>query len=109
MPWPEEQIDALIDDALRDLALGRMKPEFWLKLHERGISLHQAARVISKTSYIVQYDHHGQRIGFLDPKTRVFVAWKPDYPTEVKTCFVAEGSLGYLKRQYDFLLIWSPN
>lgn len=106
MPWTEAQVDELINNVRRNFALERMKPEFWLKLQNRGISLRRAEKVISKKSSIVEYDHHGRTIGFLDPIDYVFVAWKPDYPTGVKTCFVADGGLDYLKRQYDFQFIW---
>ncbi len=109
MAWTEEQIDELIANVRRDFALERAKPEFWLKLHNRGISRHLAENVINKKSYIVGYDHLGSTIGFLNPQNNVFVAWKSDYPTELKTCFIADGGLDYLKRQYDFEIIWIPN
>jgi hypothetical protein len=109
MPWTEEQINELIQNVRRDFALEKTKPAFWLKLQNRGISRHLAENVINKKSYIVEYDHHGPTIGFLDSRNRVFVAWKSDYPTGLKTCFIADGGLDYLKRQYDFKLIWTPN
>jgi hypothetical protein len=58
MAWTEEQIDELIANVRRDFVLERAKPEFWLKLQNRGISR------------------------------------RP----ELKTCFVADGGLDYLKR-----------
>jgi hypothetical protein len=78
MPWTEVQIDELIINVRRDFTLERMKAEFWLKLQNRGISLRRAEKVVSKRSCIVEYDHHGRTIGFLDSKDYVFVAWKPD-------------------------------
>jgi hypothetical protein len=108
MPWTEAQVDELINNVRRDFALERMKSEVWQKLRNRGISLRVAEKAISKKSYIVEYEHHGPRIGFLDPKNLVFVVWKSDYPSELKTCFIAEGGVDYLKRQYDFQFIWIP-
>jgi hypothetical protein len=108
MPWPEAQIDELIANVRRDFALQRITPEFEFKLQTRGIPLRVAERVVSKKSYIAAFDHHGPAIGFLDPRSLVFVAWKADYPTEVKTCFVADDGLDYVKRQNEFQLIWKP-
>lgn len=108
MPWTEEQVDELIQHVQGDFALARAKPEFWLKLQNRGISHQRAEGIINKKSYIVEYDHLGSTIGFFDPRRRIFVAWKSDFPTRLKTCFVANGGLAYLKRQYDFKLIWTP-
>ena len=109
MAWMEGQIDELIANVRRDFMLERTKPEFWLKLQNRGISRHLAESIINKKSYIVEYDHFGATIGFLHPGNHVFVAWKSDYPTGLKTCFIADGGLDYLKRQYDFKIIWIPN
>ena len=108
MPWPEAQIDELIDNVRRDFALGRVNPKFWVKLKSRGISLKRAEKVVSKNSYIIEYDHNGRTIGFFDSKNDLFVAWKPNYPSEIKTCFIAEGGLGYLKRQHIVHFIWTP-
>lgn len=108
MSWTEEQVDELISNVQRDFALGRTKPVFWLKVQNRGISLHLAEKVISKKSYIIEYDHEGPRIGFLNPSNHIFVAWKPNYPTSLKSCFIADGGLDYLKRQYDCKFIWLP-
>ena len=53
MLWTEAEIDELINSVQRDLALGRTKPEFWLKLENHGVSRHLAEKVISKKSYII--------------------------------------------------------
>jgi hypothetical protein len=108
VPWTEAQVDELIASVQRDFALKRAKPEFWLKLHSRGISSDLAEKAMSKKSYIIQYEHGGLRIGFFDPTSKVFVGWRPEYPTELKTCFLADGGLSYLKRQYDWQFIWTP-
>jgi hypothetical protein len=108
MPWTEAQVDELINNVRRDFALARAKPAFWLKLQNRGIPLHLAEKVISKKSYIIKYNHEGPRIGFFDPSNHIFVAWKSSYPTSLKSCFIANGGLNYLKRQYDCKFIWAP-
>jgi len=108
MPWTEEQIDELIENVRRDFALERVNQKLWAKGKARRISLKLAEKAISKKSYIVEYDHNGRMIGFLDPRNYLFVAWKPDYPSEIKTCFIADGGLDYLKRQYDVQFIWIP-
>jgi len=108
MSWTEEQVDELIKNVRRDFALERMKPAFWLKLQNRGISIRLAEKVISKKSYIIEYDHEGPRIGFFDPRNYIFVAWKSNYPTSLKSCFIADGGLDYLKRQYDCQFILVP-
>ncbi len=108
MPWTEAQVDELIANVRRDFVLEKAKSAFWLKLHSRGISPHLAERAISKKSYIIQYEHGGLRIGFFDPTSCVFVGWRSEYPSELKTCFIAEGGLNYLKRQYDWQFIWRP-
>lgn len=108
MPWTEAEIDKLVTNVQRDFTLGIVKSEFWLKLQDHGVPRHLAEKAISKKSYIIEYDHHGPTIGFLDPKSKVFCAWKSDYPTQVKTCFVASRGLDYLKRQYEVRIIWIP-
>lgn len=108
MPWTEAQIDELINNARRDFALGRMSQRLRLKLKARGISLKHAEKVVSKNNHIIEYDHNGRTIGFFDSRTYLFVAWKPDYPSEIKTCFIAEGGLDYLKRQHIVHFIWIP-
>lgn len=108
MAWTEAEVDELIEQVRSDFALERLKPEVWVKLQNRGIALRRAAKIIHKKSYIVEYDHGGRTVGFFDPATRLFVAWTPDFPTAIKTCFIANGGLAYLKRQYDFRIIWEP-
>lgn len=108
MPWTEAQVDELIENVRRDFALERVNQKFWAKVKARGISLKLAEKVISKKSYIIDYDHNGRMIGFFDSRNYLFVAWKPDYPSEIKTCFIAEGGLDYLKRQYEVQFIWIP-
>lgn len=108
MAWTEADVDELIKQVRRDFALERLKPEVWAKFRARGIALYQAEKIIHKRSYIVEYDHGGSTIGFFDQATCLFVAWTPQYPTAVKTCFVAKGGLAYLRRQYGFRIIWKP-
>jgi len=108
MPWIEAQVDELIENVRRDFALERANQKLWAKLESRGISLKLAEKVISKKSYIIEYDHNERMIGFFDSRNYLFVAWKPDYPSEIKSCFIAYGGLDYLKRQYDVQFIWIP-
>jgi len=108
MSWAEAQVDELIENVRRDFALERANQKFWAKVRARGISLKLAEKVISKKSYIIDYDHNGRMIGFFDSRNYFFVAWKPDYPSEIKTCFIADGGLDYLKRQHDVQFICIP-
>lgn len=94
MAWTEAEVDELIERVRRDFALERLKPEVWTKLHNRGIALYQAEKIVHKKSYIVEYDHGGSTIGFFDQVTRLFVAWTPQYPTAIKTCFIAKRRIG---------------
>jgi len=109
MPWTEAQVDELINNVRRDFALGRLHPFFRQKLLEHGVILQDAENTIGKHSYIGQYERSGKTIGFLNPRNNVFVAWTQNaYPSYVKTCFIAKDGLGYLRRQPEIELIWSP-
>ncbi len=104
----EAEIDELITNVQRDFALERTRPEFSSKLQIHGVSRRLAEKVISKRSYIIEYDHYGPTIGFFDPRNNVFCAWKSDYPTKVKTCFIPDRGLDYLKSLYHVQVIWRP-
>lgn len=109
MPWTEEQIDELIGQMRRDFTLGRYFNHFHSKLREHGVTIQYAEKAVGRLSYIGQYEKDGVTIGFLNPRNNIFVAWKSDdYPSRVKTCFIAKDGLAYLLRQPDVELIWSP-
>ena len=109
MPWSEAQVDELINNVRRDFVLGRLHPIFRQKLFEHGVTLQDAQRAIGKRSYIGQYERNGKTIGFLNPQNNIFVARTQNaYPSYVKTCFIAKDGLGYLLRQPEIELIWSP-
>jgi hypothetical protein len=78
-------------------------------LREHGVTIQDAEKAIGKHSYIGQDENEGKTIGFLNPRNKVFVAWRfEDYPTFVKTSFIAKPGLRYLLRQAELELIWSP-
>ncbi len=108
MPWPEAQIDELIEQVRRDFALNVTTENFNAKLLNHGVTMKQAAAAIGKHCYIGRYDKEGPTIGFWNPQRKIFVAWKSEYQTRVKTCFVVREGLAYFSRQDDFELIWSP-
>lgn len=109
MPWTEAQVDDLIASVRRDFALGKTHPSFQQKLQEHGVTVRDAEQAIGKHSDIGQYERNGRTTGFLNPRNNVVVAWTQDtYPSYVKTCFIVKGGLGYLLRQPEIELIWSP-
>ncbi len=109
MLWTEAQVDELIANIRRDFALERFLPDFHNKLRDHGVTIKDAEKAIDKHSYIGQYEKDGVTIGFLNPRNNIFVAWKADdYPSRVKTCFIVKDGLGYLLRQPDVELIWTP-
>lgn len=109
MPWTEAQVDELIANIRRDFALERFFLNFHDKLRDHGVTIRDAEKAIGKHSYIGQYENEGRTIGFLNPRNNIFVAWSiDDYPTFVKTCFIAKPGFRYLLRQPEFELIWSP-
>jgi len=109
MSWTEAQVDELIESVRRDFALGRLHSLFYIKLRRHHVTMQDAESAIGKHSFIGQYENEGRTIGFLNPRNNVFVAWSPDtYPTYVKTCFIANAGLGYLLKQEEIELIWSP-
>lgn len=109
MAWTEAQIDELIANVRRDFALERFFTHFHYKLLEHGVTIQDAEKTIGKHSYIGQYEKEGMTVGFLNPRSNIFVAWKSDdYPSRVKTCFIAKDGLDYLLRQPEVKLIWTP-
>jgi hypothetical protein len=109
MPWTEAQVDELINNVRRDFALDRFFPNFHDKLRDHGVTIKDAEKTIRKHSYIGQYENEGRTIGFLNPRNNIFVAWSiDDYPTFIKTCFIAKSGFRYLLRQPEFELIWAP-
>lgn len=109
MQWSEAEIDELIENVRHDFALGRLHSLFYIKLRRHGVTMRDAEKAISKHNFIGQYENEGRTIGFLNPHNNVFVAWSPaTYPTYVKTCFIANAGLGYLLKQEEIELIWSP-
>ncbi|NUM75999.1 hypothetical protein HUU40_16675 [candidate division KSB1 bacterium] len=109
MAWTEAEVDDLIEQVQRDFALGRFFPRFHKKLREHGVTIKHAEKAIGKHSYIGLYENEGRTIGFLNPRNNIFVAWSmDDYPTFVKTCFIAKPGVRYLLKQPECELIWSP-
>jgi hypothetical protein len=108
MPWTEEQVDELIKQVRRDFALKTVTDNFEEKLLIHGVTQKQAEAAIGKHSYIGRYNKVGPTIGFWDKRRHIFVAWKSEYQTRVKTCFIVQNGLAYFRRQDDFELLWSP-
>ena len=108
MPWTEAQVDGLIEQVRRDFALYIVTENFDAKLLDHGVTVKQAEAAIGKHSFIGRYYSDSPTIGFWDQRRHIFVAWKSEYQTRVKTCFIVRDGLAYFRRQDEFELIWSP-
>lgn len=108
MSWTEPQIDELIEQVRKDFALYIVTENFDAKLLEHGVTLKQAEATIGKHSLIGRYYSDSPTIGFWDRRRHIFVAWKSEFKTRVKSCFIVRDGLAYFRRQDEFELIWSP-
>lgn len=108
MAWTEAEIGELIATVRADLNAGRVTDDWYEKLHEHGVTETEARQTISKRSYIVKYEHWGRTIGFFNPDTLIFVAWRADPPTRVKTAFVEYRGLAAIQRLMDAQFLWEP-
>jgi hypothetical protein len=110
MPWPEAQIDELLNQVQRDFALGRFHTFFTQKLRTHGVTMKNARKTIGKQSYIGRYQNNGGTIGLLNPRNNVLVTWSTETnPTYIKTCFIAKDGLDYLLRQDEIEILCHPN
>jgi len=62
-------------------------------------------------SYIGRYWHGGNRVGFWHPRSRLFIAWKPNHlrsPSRLMSGFFVSDGLDYLSSQINFREIRGP-
>ncbi len=109
--WDEEIVTAVVKAVRRDLENEAVSPDWWDKLHERGITRGDLNATVSKQSFIGFYiDKSGQqRFGFYHRRLNVFVAWRPLLPSQIKTAFKPRKREKYLEEELNFYEpVWEP-
>jgi len=106
--WTRWLVNAVTDDWRAE----RISRDFIAKLQDRHIARQQVwAAITSPESYIGRYWHNGNRVGFWHPRSRLFVAWKPNHissPGRLMSAFFVPNGVDYLNRQIAFREIRGP-
>ncbi|MCH8294236.1 hypothetical protein IH992_24405 [Candidatus Poribacteria bacterium] len=97
--WDSEAQSEIVSRVIADFNSGAFGKEFSTKLVERSLSERDVElAIVSRRSLIGRYSHLGQeRIGFWQPNTGVFVAWKPTLPTRIVSAFERHDGENYFR------------
>lgn len=101
--WPPEEVEALMVQVWADFRAGQFADDIERKFQKHRTSKGHIRRVLaSPMTLIVGYTFQGsERIGFWDPESKYFVAYRPGRYAEFKTCFYKQFGLEYLLRLDD--------
>ena len=78
--WPPRWVRRLLRAVIEDYQQEKFSIDFHDKLAKRGLVLQNALETVrSRQSYIAKFRHEDgvNRVGFWNPRTRLFVVWKP--------------------------------
>ena len=111
--WSERWVRWLLRTVADDWRNERVSRDFFDKLHDRRITRqHVRTTLTSQSSYIGHYWYDSHRVGFWDPRSRLFVVWKPNSlhsPSRLMTAFVYHGDgIAYMQRFTPFREIRGP-
>ncbi len=100
--WSDRYVSWLLQTLNRDYREHNFSRDFYDKLKLRGIHLSDVRGVInSSETYIARYWYYdSNRVGLWRPRTRLFVAWKPQKgrsPSRFMTVFKKADGIGYMQ------------
>jgi hypothetical protein len=110
--WSERCVHWLLQVVADDWRNHQTSRDFFDKMRLRGFT-HQQVRttIASQNSYIARYWHNGNRVGFWEPRSQLFIAWKPNSSysrSRIVSGFFVPNGVDYLSRQIDFREIRGP-
>lgn len=113
--WPPRWVRRLLRAVIEDYQQEKFSIDFHDKLAKRGLVLQNALETVrSRQSYIAKFRHEDgvNRVGFWNPRTRLFVVWKPrkgKSESRYMTCFELKNGIRYMRRQEKFREIRKGN
>jgi len=77
--WSKRWVSWLLTTIINDWRTERVSRDFFAKLQDRRFNRQQVwTAITSPESYIGRYWYAGNRVGFWHPRSRLFIAWKPN-------------------------------
>lgn len=104
--WSNRCLHWLLQSVAENWRNQRTSRDFFDKMRDRRFTRQQVwTTITSPKSYIARYWHNGNRVGFWEPRSQLFIAWKPNSrnsTSRIVSGFFVPNGLDYLYRQIDF-------
>lgn len=111
--WSERYQQLLLNALNHDFRERNFSRDFYDKLRLRNLTLAQLRSTLSHSeSYIARYSYDdGNRVGIWNPKSYLFIAWKPRFqqsPSRFMTAFKKANGIDYMQSFPPFREIRGP-
>ena len=110
--WSARWIRWLKDAVVSDWREERVSRDFFDKMQVRRFTRQQVwTAITSSESYIGRYWYDSNRVGFWHPRSRLFIAWKPNAlysPSRIMSGFYHSDGVAYMQKFTPFREIRGP-